>query len=89
MARSQPVFIPLRDLITPPTGIIKHIKDSYWVCCPEEGLLFVRLNQSKELIEQCNANESIAVRVRDMMYPTLDVKFVPSVFLRVNLRNYV
>lgn len=78
-------FVPLDQAADPPSGLIEHLKDRWWVTHPERGLVFWVTGQLKS--PQCNSSESIA-RHLAQMYPWAEVRFVPSVFRRINPSDY-
>jgi len=75
-------FVPLEDATVPPPGIIEHLKDRWWAKHPERGLVYF-----DRQFPQCNANEGTARRLAEM-YPWAEVVFIPSVFRRINPRDY-
>ncbi len=81
-------FIPANRLQNPPRGMVEHIKDSWWVNCPERGLAFYRRGKRDPLCPQCNKDERIAKAVAAKVWSGLEVSFVPSVFLPIDVRHY-
>lgn len=71
-------FIPRDKASTPPPGLIRHIKDSWWIVHPEKGVVFF-----KQHSPQCNRNKEITRRIA-AMYPWAEVRFIPSVFHKIN-----
>lgn len=78
-------FVPLEVATVPPKGLIEHLKDQWWTVHPEKGLVFY---DKKVMAPQCNSNESITRRFKEM-YPWAEVRFIPSVFRRINPHDYV
>lgn len=89
------LFIPESELTDPPDGIIEHLKDKWWAVHPEKGLMFynrkgkggrrVRLYGSP----QCNLNKTISEYVARGYPFEVEIKFIPSVFIRVDMSEYV
>lgn len=79
------VFVPLDKAVVPPSGLIRHIKDHWWVTHPEKGLAFF---DKKYMSPQCNSNKSVTEHIA-RMYPWAEIKFIPSVFRRIDLNDYV
>ena len=75
-------FLPLEKATNPPEGIIEHIKDRWWIVHPIKGLVFFR-----KFAPQCNSNEELTKSLA-VMYPWSKVQFIPSVFRRINPRDY-
>jgi hypothetical protein len=75
-------FVAFDKATTPPKGLIRHIKDHWWVVHPTKGVTFWRKHSP-----QCNSNEEIAKRLA-MMYPWAEVRFMPSVFHTINPNDY-
>ena len=86
---SKMVFVPFSEASKPPGGMIMHYQDRYWVCCPERGVLFYKTSKRDDGRPQCNPNEEVAIYIRNRLYPDLEVRHIPSVFRRVDLRDYV
>lgn len=83
-------FVPIDEATVPPGGIINHYKDRWWAVCPERGVVFHRANKrSKSGSPQCNGNEVIARKVIGGLYPWAEIRFIPSVFVRININDYV
>lgn len=78
------VFVPLEKATVPPSGLIEHIKDRWWMAHPEKGLVFF---DKKAMAPQCNSSEKIA-RHFASAYPWATVVFVPSVFRTINPNDY-
>ena len=79
------VFVSFEKATVPPAGLIEHIKDSWWVTHPEKGVAFF---DKRRQSPQCNRNEEIARRIGGM-YPWAEIKFIPSVFRRIDPQDYV
>lgn len=83
------VFVPFEEASTPPSGIIEHLKDMWWIVHPQKGIAYWRHGgpSSKHLSPWCNKSEEITRRIF-ASFPWADVKFIPSVFRRINPRDY-
>jgi len=79
-------FVPEDQAATPPAGLIEHMKDRWWVTHPVEGLVFYVTRGLHS--PQRNSNETITRHLRDKLYPWAEVKFIPSVFRRINPSDY-
>ena len=75
-------FVPLNKATIPPSGLIEHFKDCYWVVHPKKGVVFWKHSP------QCNANKVIADRIAEHMYPWAEVKLMASVLRRSNGHDY-
>jgi hypothetical protein len=85
------LFMPIATAIQPPSGIIEHIKDCWWLCHPEKGLVWY-CNEKRKSFEisspQCNSNKS-AIIYFGKPYTWATILLLPSVFRRVNPRDYL
>jgi len=84
-------FVSLEEASTPPSGIIEHIKDYYWIVHPEKGVAFwlTKIGRTKQHISpQCNMYKSIVERFA-LRYPWAEVKQIPSVFRGVDPNDYI
>jgi hypothetical protein len=81
------VFVPLDTLQMPPSGLIEHKPNHYWIVHPTRGAVF--WHERHVSAAQCNQSEHIAVSIRDRMYPWAQVQFVKSAFRRIDPRDYV
>jgi hypothetical protein len=84
------LFMPIEIATRPPSGIIEHIKDSWWVAHPEKGIVWHYTGKYKSFetsSPQCNANKNIAIRFCEP-YPWATILFLPSVFRRINPQDY-
>lgn len=77
------VFVPVEVAGNPPEGLIEHFKDWWWVVHPKKGLAFF-----EGRLAQCNTNESIVRRLASE-HPWAEVRFIPSVFRRIDPNDYV
>lgn len=80
-------FIPFDVATRPPKGLIEHIKESYWVCDAERGVLYFR-TFGDNYSAQCNESEKITKTLAARNYPWAEVRFISSVFRRINPRDY-
>lgn len=78
------VFVPIDEAIVPPGGLIEHLKDRWWVVHPEKGVAYF---DKRHKSPQCNSNETITRRLAQA-YPWAEVRFLPSVFRRINPHDY-
>ncbi len=81
-------FISLDKAIIPPPGLIEHLDDRWWAVHPTKGLIFYRPRGMNFDSPQCNSNENITKDLRDRLYPWADIKFIPSVFRRIDPHDY-
>ena len=79
------IFVPVEKATVPPPGLIEHLKDRWWLVHPERGLAFF---DERAMSPQCNSNETIA-RHLARNHPWAEVQFFPSVFRRINPKDYV
>lgn len=80
-------FVPLEQATTPPNGLINHIKDHWWCVHPEKGVMYYVGPKGKLNSPQCNSNADIARRLA-ASYPDVEVRFIPSVFHRIDPSDY-
>lgn len=78
-------FVPIDEAVVPPSGIIQHFKDHWWIVHPEKGLAF--FDSRGWLSPQCNGDERVTRRLAQH-YPWAEVQFIPSAFRRVNPSDY-
>lgn len=76
-------FVSLEKATVPPSGLIEHVKDHWWIVHPEKGLAMF-----KGQFKQCNVTEAITRRLAQN-YPWAEVRFVPSAFFPVDPHDYV
>lgn len=81
MIQDKYIFMAMDKATTPPSGIIQHLKNRYWIVHPQKGLAFYRSYNSP----QCNENAKICARLKP---DGMDVLFVPSAFIPVKLSDY-
>ena len=84
---SKLVFVPLVIATRPPPGIVEHLKDRWWVVHPEKGVVYFRTGKDN-LSPQCNGNEEIARRFLSAFPEWAEVVLIPSVFRKINPRDY-
>lgn len=77
------VFVPIEKAVVPPSGLIEHLKDRWWIVHPEKGLAFF---DKKLMAPQCNGSETLARRLAPEW---AEVRFFPSVFRRIDPQDYV
>jgi hypothetical protein len=76
-------FTLLEKAIVPPTGLIEHIKDKWWIVHPVKGVVYFRKHSP-----QCNSDQEISRRFL-AMYPWAELRHIPSVFRTIDPRDYV
>lgn len=76
-------FVKLEVLTVPPHDLIKHIKNSYWICHPEKGAVFWRMHSP-----QCNTNVKLVLQWIQR-FPWAVIVFIPSAFIKINPHDYV
>jgi hypothetical protein len=82
------VFILKEVLSVPPSGLIEHLTNYWWCEHPMRGLIFFKLNSRDYLHPQCTSVEVCGRAIIADLYPWARLVFVPSVFRRVNPRDY-
>lgn len=84
------IFKPVESLIVPPRGIIQHYKDCWWCCDDERGLLFWKSSdRDRHISAQCNSNELVTRSLISTMYPWAVARCFPSIFMPVNINDYI
>lgn len=82
------VFVSLDKATVPPPGLIEHLKDRWWVTT-DRGVLFWKPDKKRDyMAPQCNSDETCARMTQQRMYPWASLTFLPSVFRRINPRDY-
>lgn len=76
-------FILIEVAIVPPSGLIEHLKDRWWIVHPEKGLPFY-----KGFAPQCNSNEILTRRLSKNFPWNVRIQFIPSVFHSINPHDY-
>lgn len=76
-------FIAFDKASQAPAGLVKHYKDHWWITHPDKGVAFF-----EGKFAQANTSESIA-RSLAKNYEWAEVKFMPSVFISIDPRDYV
>lgn len=80
-------FVPLDEATTPPGGLIQHLKNRWWVVHPSKGVTY--WVSGGLCSPQCNSNQTVTEHFRESMYPWCEVRFISSVFRRIDPRDYV
>lgn len=75
-------LISLEELKATEPGEYTLHKDKWWIT-KDGKLLFWKGRGDKYLYPQCNSNKEITTRLKEKMYPTCEVIFVPKVFQKV------
>lgn len=83
IAESRFTFVSIEKATVPPSGLIEHVKNHWWVVHPEKGLA---LFDGK--FKQCNTIEAIARRLA-ATHPWAEVHFIPSAFFPIDPHDYV
>lgn len=87
------IFVPIEQASSPPSGLIKHIKDRWWSVHPTKGLIFYnphKIRRKNDLgSPQCNPNHSVSEYLTKEMYPWAECLFIPSVFFQIFPEDYV
>lgn len=74
-------FVPIEKAVVPPSGLIEHIKDHYWLVHPVKGIVFWKESP------QANRNEELTRRwQKNNLWA--EVMFLPSVFRSINPSDY-
>lgn len=79
------------DIATAPpnNGFCLIIRNRWWVVCPNRGLVFFWSRGERGLgSPQCNNNESIAKRLGNNKIFNTSIKFIPLVFVPIDLWDY-
>lgn len=75
------VFMQVEKAIVPPSGLIEHIKNHWWLVHSVKGLVFWQHSP------QANSNKELTFRWQKN-YPWAEVRFFTSVFRRINPHDY-
>jgi hypothetical protein len=88
--KSRYNFLPEDKATTPPTsGYFQALSNRWWVSHPEKGLAFFWMRGDKGLgSPQCNINESISIKIGVNSIEGAQVKFIPVVYVPIDLRDY-
>lgn len=79
------VFIPPEEFAVPGSGQFEHFRDHWWTTDAEGRLAFYWFGQRpRRFRPQCNSDERISRKLTSELYPDLEVRQVPSVFVRIN-----
>jgi hypothetical protein len=70
--------VKIADVEKPKSGLLDCYMDRWWVVTPDDEILFYQ-----KCSPQCNADEGIAKNIRDKIFPGLEVRQIPVVFLQV------
>lgn len=84
------IYVQMDKAITPPAGLINHIKDHWWCVHPTDGVIFFRPDNKwpHPGTPQANSNRDIAESFIARMYPWAELKFIPSVFHPINPQDW-
>ena len=84
-------YVAIEVATTPPPGLIEHLKDRWWAHVPGKGLVFWNRKAGAPATDaspQCNHDEATARALNARLHPWAEVIFVPSVFRKINPRDY-
>lgn len=82
-------FISFEKVTTAPDGLCNHYKDRWWVVAPEKGVLFWKPHKRWAGHPQCNSNEALTKSLMEKLYPWAEIRFMPSVFVKAEPRDYL
>lgn len=81
---------PISKMTEPPSGLCRVIKDHWWAVTEDEKILFYNGRKGAKFSSpQCNADERCARRLHEKLYPGLEVRQIPVVFVPDDPRNYM
>lgn len=90
------VFIPIPEATAPPKGFIEHLENRWWSTHPAKGLAFYnpkKRNGRRSMggygSPQCNPNEAMTRRRAQGKPWDVEVVFLPSVFVKVDIYDYM
>ena len=85
-------FVPVHLLTDAGNGVFQHFRDYWWITDAEGRLLFVETVPGTGLhppgvSPQCNAAEDVARFIQRRSYPELEVRQIPSIFVRAGFEG--
>ena len=80
-------FVPIEEAVVPPGGFIKHLKDKWWAVHPENGVAYFVGANGKYFSPQCNSSEATMRWLKENS-SWAEIRFIPSVFHRIDPRDY-
>jgi hypothetical protein len=88
------VFVPVDVAMVPPNGLIEHFADRWWCVHPEKGLAFYNPRNSRGRrtgagSPQCNSSETLARAIGERCCPWAEIRFIHSVFRRIDVHDYI
>jgi hypothetical protein len=81
-------YVPLDQLVIPPSGLIEHREGAWWIVHPTFGAMFYKVGRDGYTAPQCNSNEGIARRIREKFYPWADCVQIQHAFYVVDPKWY-
>lgn len=88
MTTDRIVKVPIAEATTPPSGLIEHLKDKWWVTI---GDCVVYWKSGQCYSPLCNSSEDVTRRLlmrMDFGLSEVTVQFLPSVFRTINPHDY-
>ncbi len=79
-------FVPIETATVPPGGLIEHFRDRWWLVHPERGVAYYVGARGKDASPQCNGDEAVARRLFTPDWA--EIRFIPSVFRRIDPHDY-
>ena len=80
-------FVPIEVATVPPSGLINHLEDRWWIVHPSKGIVYWIGHDRRSMAAQCNSSKKIAKSIVKI-YPWAEVCFLPSVFHKISPRDY-
>jgi hypothetical protein len=85
-------FLPLEEAVSPKRGgYFHHVINGWWAVHPEWGLVFWKKGQRPGLgAPQYNSDERIvrSVGLRDIPWPEVEIRQIPSVWVPIDISDY-
>lgn len=84
-------YVPLEQLTAERTGMIRCMRDDWWVVHPDRGVVFwdqSRRRDLKKATPQANHQEQLSKLLAAKLYPFATVQQIPCVFLPIDPRDY-
>lgn len=85
------IYMPYDDILKA-GGIVMALKNRWWTCDKDKGLLFYRHNAKERLHEaspQCNSEEATARKLNEALWPDHEIRFFELVLQPINISDYV
>jgi hypothetical protein len=74
------VYVPAILLVNPPGGTIHHFDGCWWIVHPDKGIAFYHFG--RRIRAQCNSNLDVAMDLRRIYYPDLEIIHYDHIYLR-------